>query len=99
MEIEEAKPGAVRQDTGSTNNVFSAIPVTVQVMLGTATLPLADLMRLQPGSDLVLDQSIGEPVTVIVNGTRIAKGELFVFESNGDRLGVRITEILSGHMA
>jgi flagellar motor switch protein FliN len=99
METEEGKQVVAREHAGATTNVFSAIPVTVQVMLGTATLPLADLMRLQSGSDLVLDQSIGEPVTVIVNGTRIARGELFVFENNGDRLGVRITEILSGNPA
>ena len=74
---------------------FSSIPVSVQVILGTATLQLSDLMTLKPGSDLMLDQAIGEPVTVIVNGTKIAKGQLYVFETRGDLLGVRITEILS----
>jgi flagellar motor switch protein FliN len=65
-------------------------------MLGTATLQLSDLMDLEPGADLLLDQAVGEPVIVIVNGTRIAKGELYVLEHQGDKLGVRITELLSG---
>jgi flagellar motor switch protein FliN len=77
------------------SNAFSSIPVTVQVMLGTTTMQLSDLMTLKPGCDLMLDQAIGEPVIVIVNGTRIAKGELYVLESRDDMLGVRITEILS----
>jgi flagellar motor switch protein FliN len=74
---------------------FASIPVTVQVMLGTATLPLAELMRLAPDSDIVLDQAAGEAVIVIVNGTKVAKGELYVLEDRGDRLGVRITELMS----
>jgi flagellar motor switch protein FliN len=74
---------------------FGSIPVTVQVMLGTATLPLAELMQLAPESDIVLDQAAGEAVIVIVNGTRIAKGELYVLEDRGDRLGVRITELMA----
>jgi flagellar motor switch protein FliN len=77
---------------GSQN--FSSIPVTVQVMLGTATLQLSDLMHLNPGSNIRLDQALGEAVTVVVNGTHIAKGELFVLEGQGDKLGVKITEIL-----
>jgi flagellar motor switch protein FliN len=66
----------------------------VQIMLGTATLPLAELMRLTPDTDIILDQVAGEAVVVIVNGTRVAKGELYVLEGSGDRLGVRITELL-----
>jgi flagellar motor switch protein FliN len=95
MEIESEKLGQTRESIVKTQNVFSAIPVTVEVMLGTATLQLIDLMNLKPGSDLLLDQAIGEPVTVIVNGKKIAKGELYVLETRGDLLGVRITEILS----
>ena len=90
-----------RQEGASSpmHSAFSSIPVTVQVMLGTATLHLHDLMSLKPGSDLTLDQAIGEPVTVIVNGTKIAKGELYVLETRGDKLGVRITEILSSSIS
>jgi flagellar motor switch protein FliN len=80
---------------GSIPNALAGIPVNVQVMLGTATLQLSELMSLEPGSDLYLDQAIGEPVIVFVNGARIAKGELYVLEGRGDRLGVRITELLS----
>jgi flagellar motor switch protein FliN len=76
------------------SSAFASIPVTVQIMLGTATLPLAELMRLTPDTDIILDQVAGEAVVVIVNGTRVAKGELYVLEGSGDRLGVRITELL-----
>jgi flagellar motor switch protein FliN len=84
------KPDAAERSKG----MFSAIPVTVEILLGTATMQLLDLMNLKPGSDLLLDQDIGEPVTVMVNGKKIARGELYVLETRGDLLGVRITEIL-----
>jgi flagellar motor switch protein FliN len=95
METDSEKFDQKQESLGKTQNVFSAIPVTVEVMLGTATLQLIDLMNLKSGSDLLLDQAIGEPVTVIVNGKRIAKGELYVLETRRDLLGVRIIEILS----
>jgi flagellar motor switch protein FliN len=99
METELSKP-EIRQDGAEkSKSVFSSIPVTVEVMLGTATLQLVDLMNLKAGSDLQLDQAIGEPVTVIVNGKKIAKGELYVLETRGDLLGVRITEILSSDLS
>jgi flagellar motor switch protein FliN len=99
METDSTKLMAKQDLTDKTTNVFSAIPVTVEVMLGTATLQLIDLMNLKPGSHLSLDQKIGEPVTVIVNGKKIAKGELYVLETRGDLLGVRITEILSSELS
>jgi flagellar motor switch protein FliN len=95
MDSDMTREGAVADAPETLSNAFSAIPVTVQVMLGTATLPLSELMQLRPGSEIKLDQSVGEQVVVIVNGTRIAEGELYVLESENDRLGVRIARILS----
>jgi flagellar motor switch protein FliN len=95
METNTTLQPAKEGEPAKSRTVFSAIPVTVEIMLGTATLQLMDLMNLKPGSDLLLDQAIGDPVTVIVNGKKIAKGELYVLEARGDMLGVRIVEIMS----
>jgi flagellar motor switch protein FliN len=95
METEEENVAANNEPANKAVNVFSTIPVTVEVLLGTATMQLAELMSLKPGSDILLDQAIGEPVAVIVNGRKIAKGELYVLETRGDLLGVRILEIIS----
>jgi flagellar motor switch protein FliN len=99
METDTTLLASKEEVSGKARTIFSAIPVTVDIMLGTATLQLIDLMNLRPGSDLLLDQAIGEPVTVIVNGKKIAKGELYVLETRGDLLGVRITEIMSTDLA
>jgi flagellar motor switch protein FliN/FliY len=84
-------------DTRALSNSHTAslvrIPVAIQIMLGTARMPLSDLLALRQGSLFPLEQKLGEPVTLIVNGCRIASGELFVLE--GDKLGVKIKDILN----
>lgn len=99
METELTKMEPRQEVSEKSQNVFSSIPITVDVLIGTATLQLADLMNLKAGYDLQLDQAIGEPVTVIVNGKKIARGELYVLETQGDVLGVRITEIIASDLS
>ena len=74
---------------------FARVPVTLQVMLGSTKLPLSQLLGLQAGSIISLDQKLGEPVSVIVNGCKVASGQLFVMDDQAERLGVKITEIFS----
>ncbi|MEO6610155.1 MAG: FliM/FliN family flagellar motor switch protein [Aestuariivirga sp.] len=74
---------------------FARVPVTLQVMLGSTHLPLSQLLGLQAGSMISLDQKLGEPVSVIVNGCKVASGQLFVMDDQAERLGVKITEIFS----
>lgn len=69
------------------------IPVTVQVVLGNATMPVASLMKLGRGAVVPLDHRIGEPVDVVVNGRIIARGEVVVLEEDNSRFGVSLTEI------
>jgi len=77
-------------------NVIMGIPVDVQIVLGTAEVPVADLMSLQKGATIPLNRRIGEPVDVIVNGRKIARGEITVLESDPSRFGIRVTELVSG---
>src|SRR5690606_39861465 len=51
------------------------IPVVMQVVLGSATMPVANLMKLGRGAIVPLDHRVGEPVDVVVNGRVIARGE------------------------
>jgi flagellar motor switch protein FliN len=85
---------AILPDSASGLAAFSRVPVTVEVQLGTSRLPLPQLLALEPGSTLVLNQNLGSPVILFVNGCAIAKGELYVLEDVGEQLGVKITELL-----
>jgi len=71
------------------------IPVDVQIVLGSTEMPVSELMALQKGSTVALNRRIGEPVDVVVNGRKLAKGEITVLENDPSRFGIRLTEIIT----
>ncbi|MDP4005176.1 flagellar motor switch protein FliN [Methylobacterium sp. NEAU K] len=87
--------------TGSGRNLDSIlrIPVLMQVVLGSATMPVANLMKLGRGAIVPLDHRVGEPVDVVVNGRVIARGEVVVVEDDNSRFGVSLTEIVGPAVA
>lgn len=70
------------------------IPVVMQVIVGSATMPVSNLLKLGRGAVVPLDHRIGEPVDVVVNGHVIARGEVVVVEDDNTRFGVSLTEIV-----
>jgi flagellar motor switch protein FliN/FliY len=70
------------------------IPVLVQVVLGSTTMPVANLMKLGRGAVIPLDHRVGEPVDVVVNNRVVARGEVVVVEDDNSRFGVSLTEIV-----
>lgn len=70
------------------------IPVAIQVVLGSAIMPVANLMKLGRGAVIPLDHRIGEPVDIVVNGRVVARGEVVVVEDDNSRFGVSLTEIV-----
>jgi len=69
-----------------------SVPLEVSVVVGSKRISLEELFSLKPGSIIVLDRMINEPVDITVNGRKIAEGELIVVN---DRFGVKITKIAS----
>lgn len=84
------------EETGKFANVDAIlrIPVTMQVVLGSATIPVANLMKPGRGAVVPLDHRVGEPVDVVVNGRVVARGEVVVVEEDNSRFGVSLTEIV-----
>ncbi len=68
------------------------IPLQVAVELGKTRKSINDILGMGIGSVIVLDKMAGELVEVIVNGKRIARGEVVVIDEN---YGVRITDIIT----
>ncbi len=67
------------------------VPVAVQAVIGKATVGVADLLDLGPGSVIELDRRVGEAIDIYVNSRLVARGEVVVID---DRLGVTMTEII-----
>jgi len=68
------------------------IPLEITVELGRTTKKISDILSFGPGTVIELDNLVGEPLDIIVNGRKIAKGEVVVVDEN---YGVKITKILS----
>jgi len=71
------------------------IPVNIQVVLGSATMLVSNLLKLGRGAVIPLNHRVGEPIDIVVNGRVIARGEVVVVEDDNSRFGVSLTEIIS----
>ena len=90
-------PMAERRDeqSGATyKRSIYALPVKVQMVIGTARPTIADLLRLKAGSVLELDKSISDPVDVCIDNRVIARGELIETDVATGEIGLKITEIV-----
>lgn len=68
------------------------VPLNISVVLGRTKKSIKDVLELGTGSLIELDKLAEEPVEILVNGKRIAFGEVVVVDEN---FGVRITSIVS----
>jgi flagellar motor switch protein FliN/FliY len=68
------------------------LPLEVTVRLGHTRILIGDLLRLDKNSVLELSQGADEPLDIVVNDKVLARGEVVVMD---DRLGIRITDIVS----
>lgn len=93
-ELGKSLNGAAAKDSGRNLDSILRIPVTIQVVLGSATMPVSNLMKLGRGAIVPLDHRVGEPVDVVVNGRVIARGEVVVVEDDNSRFGISLTEIV-----
>ena len=67
------------------------VELDVQIELGRAEMVLEDVLKLQPGSIVLLDKLVGDLVDVVVNGRLVARGEVVVLDDN---FCVRVVELI-----
>ena len=82
----------VENPDGTENlKVLENIDVNLTVEVGRTEITIRDLLRLNEGSVVELDRLAGDPLDIMVNNTKIAKGEVVMV---GERFGVRFGEIV-----
>lgn len=91
-DLPEAQATSASSGAGSQIDILLEASVPVLVKLGQVEIQLKKLLQLNPGSVLILDKQAGEPVDLMLRGMRFATANLVVV---GDKLGVRIREILA----
>jgi flagellar motor switch protein FliN/FliY len=68
------------------------VGVNVALEVGRTRITVRELLQLTQGSILELDRLAGEPLDVLVNGVKVARGEVVVVN---DKFGIRLIEVIS----
>jgi len=66
------------------------VELAVTLRFGSRSLPLRDVLDLNPGAVLDLDRRVQEPVDMMLDGRVVARGDIVVVDGN---YGLRITEV------
>jgi len=67
------------------------LQLSLSIELGRTTMMIRDILRLGRGSVVEFDKLVSEPVDVLVNGRKIAEGEVVVIDKH---FGIRITSLV-----
>ena len=92
MPIFDTAGGASIQSAANNLDMILDIPVNLTVELGRTKIAIRNLLQLAQGSVVELDGLAGEPMSVLVNGTLVAQGEVVVVN---DKFGIRLTDIIT----
>ncbi|EME68476.1 MULTISPECIES: flagellar motor switch protein FliN [Rhodospirillales] len=76
---------------GENREAVYDVSVELSAVLGTANLPIAQLLKLGRGAVVELDRKVNDPVDLYVNRKKVCRAEVVVVE---DHLAVTITEVL-----
>ncbi len=89
---QESKEKIAEQGSAAVSNlrVLENIEVKLTVEVGNTEIKIKDLLRLNEGSVVELERLAGEPLDILANGTKIAKGEVVMV---GEKFGIRFTEV------
>jgi flagellar motor switch protein FliN/FliY len=71
---------------------LSDVPVEVAVEIGRTRMTIREALALGPGSIITLDRFADQPVDLLVNGKRVAVGEVVVID---EEYGLRVTQVVA----
>jgi flagellar motor switch protein FliN/FliY len=85
--------GAASADPVEELGAIYDVPVQLSAVLGKASMPVSQLLRLGRGAVRELDRKVGESIDILVNNRLVARGEVVIVD---ERIGVTMTEIIKG---
>jgi flagellar motor switch protein FliN/FliY len=98
--VQDFEPGVLPVSTtqtttaGGSLSALNDVQMIVTAELGRTTMPMRELLGLTPGVVVEIDRAAGSPIDLLVNGRRIASGEVVVID---EEFGIRITDIIASN--
>lgn len=75
-----------------TNNAVQDVTVEISVVLGKATMPIHQVLKVGRGAVIELDASVDDHAWIYANNKLIARGEIVI---SGEKVAVSITDTMS----
>ena len=85
----------LRRPAGTRPRLVTRVPSAARwdvIVVDARRITVRELLQLTQGSILELDRLAGEPLDVLVNGVRVARGEVVVVN---EKFGIRLIEVVS----
>lgn len=99
--FDASEPDFPEMDGGGGSGVFSPLDpklellydlqLPVSIELGKTNMLIRDILRLGRGSVIEFDKLVSEPVDILINGKKVAEGEVVVIDKH---FGIRITTLV-----
>jgi len=86
-----APPAAGEAKPATRIPAIHEVSLEAYAILGTASMPVSQLLRMGRGAVVELDTGLGDEIEMRINDQLVAKGEVVVVE---DRIAIEITEIV-----
>ena len=73
---------------------FQSVKVEISVVLGRATMPMHQLLRMGRGAVIELDACQDDEVLILANSQPVARGEIMI---QGDKIAVSVTHLFKAY--
>jgi flagellar motor switch protein FliN/FliY len=80
-----------KMSAGKSLDHLHGVRLDAEAVLGRADFLVEDMLKLDVGSVVTLDRLVSDPVDLIVQNVRVARGEVVVVN---DQFAIRVTEIM-----
>jgi flagellar motor switch protein FliN len=90
-EMDYASEGTIYSPLDPKLELLYDLQLPVSIELGRTNMLIRDILRLGRGSVIEFDKLVSEPVDVLINGKKVAEGEVVVIDKH---FGIRITTLV-----
>lgn len=87
-----AAPVATAPPASVAGGVINTVELDIAVELGNVAMTIGELLRMGEGSVVTLNQTVGDNVVLLANGTPVASGEVVIVDGT---LGFRVADLIT----
>lgn len=91
MAESKSNPAAPGDDPKGPVSAVYDVEVEISAVLGTSSMPIAQILKLGRGAVVELNRKVGEAIELYANNRLVGRGEIVVVD---DKLGVTMTDIV-----